>query len=971
MDSIRRLSVVSLLLAGGVSFAQEPTPPETAQVAQDRVESLEMQFALEPVELQISEELNLARDLYEEKDWQSTIDTLTPFLTKHLRHPRYGDALFLRAEALVQLQEYARAREDFEELLKTRPATTQVAHARFRIAEATMLLKEPERAKRLLQQFMSDFPQHRLNGYAIPYLAETAGRAGDIAWARDLYRASVRRFPNGPRNGDARYRLALLDYQLKDFGAAREGLANVIKSNSTDSASRQMAGYWLAMSEFQLGAYKSAHTRLLQFVDSHPDHELSPSAVYYAAQSLLNLKKPDGAAKLFTRVRADWPESEFAAVSAEAEMRTALAAGDHEEVLAIFGQLPSPTDSVAGLGDTAMQDAVRLAGESLIALERFDEANELIKPLVDARGSLLSQSAREQHHRNLFLLALTERGLGNHSKAAGMLRRIRLDMVGPKLAERVLLARIETLNATKEFSEAINEAFDYERRYRDGMYLSAVRTEMLRGMLEKGRVREANIKFRQLREANAAPEEIARAAQWMAESAYESEDYKSAIEAFRVLRANNQSDDELAQALSGLAWSHLKIGANRAAEQHFDELLEQFPEHASAPEARLARVQSMVESDDRKKAIEGLRFFVDKPRDYSSRAEALYQLAELYHRDKETLDQADKVIDEMISDYPEFKQRDAALYLSGMVRRALGDADAAERFSAVVDGHRGSKYWSDSLYRLAELASSEDRTNDARKYLTQLISSEPDRKVAPHALYMKGRIESDELDWQQARETLRRILRRYPESELIHVARYGIAESFFQEENFDRAMELFEILNREAEFGAGKAWGAMVQFRRAQLLVQRKDLVSAIAVAKRIERNFPDFSLQPEVDYLIARANASRGEFSAAREYYMKVSDAGSANYREIGAMARWMTGETYFHQKNYILAIKAYKVLVADDNFPSWQAASHLQIGKCYEKMDNLDMARKSYSRVVDRFAETESLEEAKYRLSILDKSS
>ena len=34
--------------------------------------------------------------------------------------------------------------------------------------------------------------------------------------------------------------------------------------------------------------------------------------------------------------------------------------------------------------------------------------------------------------------------------------------------------------------------------------------------------------------------------------------------------------------------------------------------------------------------------------------------------------------------------------------------------------------------------------------------------------------------------------------------------------------------------------------------------------------------------------------------------------------MAQWMTGETYLHQKRYIVAIKAYEALISDTNYPS-----------------------------------------------------
>ena len=163
----------------------------------------------------------------------------------------------------------------------------------------------------------------------------------------------------------------------------------------------------------------------------------------------------------------------------------------------------------------------------------------------------------------------------------------------------------------------------------------------------------------------------------------------------------------------------------------------------------------------------------------------------------------------------------------------------------------------------------------------------------------------------------------------------------------------------------------MIQLRRAQLLVKQQELVSAIRVADKVEGDFPDFSLQHEVDYLVARAYAARGEYSSARKYYDKVVSSDPERLREVTAMAKWMTGETFLHQKNYTSAIESYAALADDTSYPNWQAAGYLQIGKCFESMENIEQAVESYSRVVDEFGDSGSAEEAQRRLNILEQES
>ena len=301
----------------------------------------------------------------------------------------------------------------------------------------------------------------------------------------------------------------------------------------------------------------------------------------------------------------------------------------------------------------------------------------------------------------------------------------------------------------------------------------------------------------------------------------------------------------------------------------------------------MALARTLIEMGRRNDAVDVLKFFERTELNDPLRARGLYQLADVLHLDPQQQARALGLVDELLREHAEFEHRDAALYLSGIIQRKLDRESADEAFTELVKNHHTSKYWSDALYRLAESAAAEDKV-EAKKYLTRLISAERDRQVLPHALYLKGRLESDEKNWAAARETLRDLLRKFPGSSLVPVARYGVAESFFQQKEYDRAMLLFEIL-AAGKFAPSDSWGAMIQLRRAQLLVRQQELVSAIRVADKVESDFPDFSLQHEVDYLVARAYAARGEYSSARKYYHKVVSV--PTWKVFVKSPRWRNG--------------------------------------------------------------------------------
>ena len=967
--------------------------PAAKTPAKNTASALDYKFELPPVELKANSQLNLARSLYEKQLWQQVIDSLDQLLKDAPDQESVAQALFLRGEAAMQLRNYDLALQDFSRLLQVSGGTTRnttrntesesesetdadtahITHTRFRLAEANMLLGNHLQAEEQLKAFRTEFPDHALTAYATPYLAEIVGRAGNTKWARELYRETIEKHPDGPLSRDARYRIALLDYRAADYSNARSALRQWLADAQPEEPNFWTAHYWLAMTEYQLKAYLPAGEQFLSFVEGQPEHEKAASALFHAAESLRMASQHQRASDLYRRVREEWPRGEYSNQAAMAEMRLSYLSGNSAQTMRLYWELQSHEDQ------SIRDEATRLATESLLRAEQYRKAFELIEPLATSRQSLVTTKSRKEHYKNLFLYALAERGLGNYQRAIQLLHRIRTDLVNEQLAEHVLLERAETHNSVKEYQDAVRQAQDYHQRFPAGQNAAAVRTELVRSLVGMDRLQDAIAEFQQLQTDAADPAEVARAARYLGEHAYKSGDLKTARDAFRVLRSVGQNDGDQVQAMTGLAWIEMKEGNRLEAARLFDQLLRQFPNDKSAAEVRLAHAQNLVAAQKTAKAIGTLRYFVDQPANYPGRAQALYQLAELLRRNPQSIKDANRILDKLLAEYPSFRNRDAALYLAGIVKSKLVPATAAKAFQELVQQHRDSDYWADALYRLAEIAADRDQSAKARELLTKLVSTKRDTKVLPHALYLKGQLESDAKDWSVARESLRDILRQFPESSLVHVARYGIAESFYQEKQYRRALELFEILHRDHRFQTDEAWGAMIRLRLAQLRLRNEDYLAAIDVASEIESNFPKFSLQAEVDYLIGRANASRGEFSAARQAYAKVGRSTRPEDAELMAMAQWMTGETYFHQKNLIPAIKAYEKLLADSDSRRWQAASYLQIGKCYEKLDNLQEARKVYSRLIKKFGEAdpsdepnivENMEEAKYRLSILDQT-
>jgi TolA-binding protein len=159
----------------------------------------------------------------------------------------------------------------------------------------------------------------------------------------------------------------------------------------------------------------------------------------------------------------------------------------------------------------------------------------------------------------------------------------------------------------------------------------------------------------------------------------------------------------------------------------------------------------------------------------------------------------------------------------------------------------------------------------------------------------------------------------------------------------------------------------MVALRRAQLLARQKKWHEAHELASSVEKDFPNFNQQYEVDYLIGRCLMDRAELDQARAALAKVVRSPTGGKTETAATAQWMIGETYFHQERFAEAIKEYLRVEILYPFPQWQAAALLQAAKAHEKLGQHKDATTLYAQLLQKYGQTTHAQEAAQRLGDL----
>jgi TolA-binding protein len=950
------------------------------------------------------DEYAAAAALYSSSQWREAADSFGRFIEQHADHERAAIARFYRGEALAQIGKYEEAAAEHDAFLTQQPQHALSGTARFRVGECLLLAGKGDAAKVLLEDFRREFPQDDLNALALPYLGEIALAAGKAADAEAHYTQALADYPSGPLTAeslfglarcrqlggkageaiklygqvaanpelsladDASLQIGLMHYQARRFAEAEESLL-AFRTTFASSDLAPQAWYWLGLSQQAAGRDGEAAETLAaaakQFVNAPEAAALHAAA----GDAFRRAGDPKSADSHYERLASQWPQSEWADDALLARSELALEAGQPVQAAAIAGDLAHrfPTSPHA-----ALATAIRARG--LIEEEKHAEAEVLLAPLVAAAAESETKNAASPTQAETtgqeiaYLLALAQAGQKKYEAALQTLTRLDALPAGDPLAIAAAEVRGSALLGLGQYAEVANLLQSRLKAQRsDPAAVAGIRAQLAVTHARLGDFAAARSQIEQLPVAAIADPDIAGAILHAAEAAYAANELSAAAKLFELISRDEAPAQQRSHALSGLAWTQFRLAGKQASAATFERLLQDYPESPLAAEAALVRARSLEDLKQTDAALATYRLVVEKYADSPHVPQALWGAARLHER----LDQdreAAELLARLIEQHPDFAQRDAALYQLGWIRADLGDAAAADAaHDHLIKECPSSEYWADAAYRLAEQAARRQENDRAIELADQVLAAQITESQRESALYLRGQLAAAQGNWADTGRFMGQHAERFPQSKAHLSARYWQAEAAFRQNNFAAAEEQLAALESVIQTRRD-AWLGIVPLRRAQCLAQQKRWPEALRLAQSVAKRYPQFPQLYDADYLCGRALGSLARFDEAREAYNRVLSAPAAQGTETAAMAQWMIGESYFHQKRYTPAVEAYQRCLADHAFPRWQAAALLQAGKCRLLQGDSEAARRDLARVVSDFADQPLVAEARSRLASLE---
>ncbi len=770
-------------------------------------------------------------------------------------------------------------------------------------------------------------------------------------------------------------------------------LSPVLRADSIDDQYALAAGY------YERQQWQPAAEEFQKFAAANPNDPRAIVAVFFRAESLLQLGKLDEALPLFRHYLTGEPEGQNARAALFRAGETAYLLGNHAEAkpdlerflakypddrLGAFAlpylgnialaaeDLPAAEgyfrDGLKKFPEGALQDDCRFGlARSLESQHQLGEAVQLYKEVAAQTDGAQADAAEYR----LGAMAFSE---GQYERALEYFATLERQWPSSSWLPNARLGRGLSLVRLHRPGDAIADLEAFLQTKPEGDSAVEAAGELAICYTQSGQIEKAKKLFDELVAKDPNHRWIAPMTERLAEAAYDANDTAWSSQLSARLAASSDSAEYGIKGTLGLAWSLFKSGKLDESAATFDEVLAKNPPEAVAVEAALARGRILEQLGQPRPALAMYEMVIEKHSADRRKADALLSAGRLYDALKEPQKAAEayrKIVDEC----PEFADRDAALYRWAWTTREMGRPEESDRlFERLRKEYPTSRFATDAGCRLTERALDAGDHAKASAMIDEVLGDEPSAgandpdvvQARQYAMFLRGRVAESRSDWPKVREAYEAFVKESPNSPRRPLADFWIAESYYRQGDHAAASERFDRLAEQIGTDR-KPWMAMIPLRRAQILAQQDQWNDAYRIATTIAEDFPGFPQQYEVDYLLGRCLANRAEFDEARRAYQRVIESNAGAKTETAAMAQWMIGETFFHQKNFEAAYREYLKVEILYQYPVCQAGGLLQAGKCCERLGKAKDAAELYRRIVKTYPETPYMAEASERLAKL----
>ncbi len=547
--------------------------------------------------------------LYLQRQFQETIDSLTPVLEELKSPAAIAEAQYLVGSSQVELGQFKPAVAALTASLQADAKWRQADETLLVLARAYSLSGNPPQAVAAARRLIDEFPQSRLMDQAHYRLAEYSYAMGDFetagthyqvvlddhggsplrpfalygsGWSllsRAQYEAAekalsllVEEFPNDNLVPRARYARGMARQQLGKFAPAAEDVQALLAAEPTP-AERSDARYVLGLCQVGLKQYPEAAATFRALLDDDPDYGNADKVLYELAWALKLQEKEVEAAEAFGQLVGRFPDSPLASEGHYHVGEEKYRSGEYAAAAAAYDA------SMTAAKDTPLgEKAAHKLGWSYFRQDKLEDAR---KTFAHQRTTWpegpLSADAGFMEAEVLFSQGKYEEALAAYETVENPSTK--------EFRTRTLLHAGQSAAQLKQWDKALEMLNKLIDEFADSPHLPEALYEKGWALQNLGRGDDAIAAYEQV--IAATDREAAAQAQFMiGEIQFERKEHGEAIVSFFKVIAGYGYPKWQAYATYEAARCFEALGHKPQAVQQYEELLKNYPDSEQVPLAK-------------------------------------------------------------------------------------------------------------------------------------------------------------------------------------------------------------------------------------------------------------------------------------------------------------------------------------------------------------------------------------------------
>lgn len=446
---------------------------------------------------------------------------------------------------------------------------------------------------------------------------------------------------------------------------------------------------------------------------------------------------------------------------------------------------------------------------------------------------------------------------------------------------------------------------------------------------------------------------------------YLNKQFKQAITAYeKALKISNDNDEGQYCAYQ-IAHSYFKMGSYDQSVKALLNFVKKFPRSPYSDNALYLVGWIYFQQHRYGEAIDKFKYLMEVYPGSPLNEVAQYSIGDAYYN-MGNFDAAIAAYKNVIAKYPGSAVAGDALRSIQYSLESLGRTDEAIKITDdFIQANPESPFAEDLRIKKGELFYSGKRYSDAISEYNAFVNTFPKSAKNPEVYYLMAKSYMNIGDTVNTLKTFDEIVKKYPESEY---APMSLLESglFLKEINrsIQAESQFDELVKRYPESSSAP----QALFEISTIKISVGDTTAGIVTNRQIMDKYPESEYAVLSQYRLAAFFKLTGNLDSAAIYYLKLSE--NDLNTDIAAESAFRLGEIYQYNGDLHSAVKWY-LFVGDKyaGLEDWHSLSLLNLGECYEKLEDFVKAKDAYSALVALRKGDEFGEEADRRLKSIEK--